>query len=91
MILGRDSLTGLVLNIRLYDHVIKADDGPLKVLTSPMADLGMYELKILNTGKITPEELFMNYYKKYIHELEEFCTSNKLLHVFLDADKKIHI
>ena len=46
MILGRDSLTGLVLNLRLSDHVIEADDVPLKGLTALMVDLGMYELKI---------------------------------------------
>ena len=64
MILGRDSLTVLVFNLELSDHVIKADDGPLNGLTAPMVDLGMYELKNLNTGNITPEELFVNYYKE---------------------------
>ena len=63
MILGRDSLSGLLLNLKLSDHVIEADDWPLKGFTAPMLDIGMYELKSLNTGKITPEELFMNYYK----------------------------
>ena len=64
MILGRDSLTGLVLNLGLSEHVIEADDGPLKGLTAPMIYVGMYELKNLNTGKNTPEEMFMNYYKE---------------------------
>ena len=64
MILGRYSLTVLVLNLKLSDHVIKADDRPLKGLTAPMVDIGVYELKNLNTGNITPEELFVNYYKE---------------------------
>ena len=64
MILGRDSLTGLLINLKLSDRVIYLDDGPLKGLTAPMLDLGMYELKILNTEKFTPAELFMNYYKE---------------------------
>ena len=29
-----------------------------------MLDLGMYELKNLNTWEITPADLFMNYYKE---------------------------
>ena len=46
MILGRDSLRGLLSNLKLSDHFIKADDGPLKRLTASMDDLGMYELQI---------------------------------------------
>ena len=43
MILGRDLLTELVLNIKLSEHVIEADYQPLKGLTAPMVDLGKYE------------------------------------------------
>ena len=64
MILDRDSLTGLVSNLGLSDHVIEADDVPLKGLTVPMIYVGMYELKNLNTGKITPEQLLMKYYNE---------------------------
>ena len=62
MILGRDLLTALRLNLKCSDHVIEVDDGPIKVLTAPMFDLGTYESRELNTGKITPEELFTNAY-----------------------------
>ena len=37
-----DLLTWLVLNLKLSDNVIKADDGPLKGSISPMVGLGMY-------------------------------------------------
>ena len=43
MILGRYISTPLRLNIKLSEHVIEAND------------LGTYEFKYLNTGKITPE------------------------------------
>ena len=33
-----------------------------------MVDVGMYKYKGLNTGKITPEESFTNYYAEEIHE-----------------------
>ena len=36
---------------------MKADDGLLKGSTAPMVDLGKYEFKILDIGKITSEEL----------------------------------
>ena len=39
MILGRYILTALGLNIKLSDHVIEADDGPLKGSTTPMVKL----------------------------------------------------
>ena len=42
MILGRDILTVLGSNIKLSDHVIESDDGPFKVLTAPIVDLGKY-------------------------------------------------
>ena len=42
MILGRDILTELRLNIKFSEHVIEADDGPFKGSTTPMVDLGTY-------------------------------------------------
>ena len=50
-----------------------------------MVDLGTYEVKYLNTGKITPEESFTNDYSEEIHESEKVRTSTKLLHVILYA------
>ena len=50
-----------------------------------MVDLGRYEFKILNTGKITPEELFTNAYIKKGHESEHLCIPTKRLRVILDA------
>ena len=52
IILGRYILTTSVLNIELSDHVIKLDDGPLKGSTAPMVDMGTYESKKFNTGKL---------------------------------------
>ena len=55
MILGIDIILALGLHQKLSEHVIKADCGPLKGSTAPMADLGMYKFKILNTEKLHPE------------------------------------
>ena len=62
MILGKDLLIPLVLNLELSDHVIEANDGPFKEYTAPMVNLGTYEFKDLKTEKIKPEESFMNAY-----------------------------
>ena len=67
MILGRDTLKALVLNIKLSYHVIKGDDGPFKSYTEPMVDLVTYEFKYLNKRKIIPEKLFMNNNTEDVH------------------------
>ena len=68
MILGRDLFSELKLNFKLSDHVIKVDDAPFKGSTTPMVDLGTYELKTLNTGKAKPEECFTNAYIEEVYE-----------------------
>ena len=44
----------LGLNIKFSEKFTKADDGPLKVSTSPVVDLGTCEFKDLNIGKLHP-------------------------------------
>ena len=53
MISGTYLLTALRLNIKLYDHIIEADDGPYKSSTAPKVDLGTYEFKDINTAKLS--------------------------------------
>ena len=52
---GRELLEALGLNLNLFEHAIKEDYGPLKGSLAPMVDLGLYELRHLNTGVITPK------------------------------------
>ena len=49
MILGRDILTALVLNLEFCDHIIEGNDGPFKGSMAPMFDMGTHEFKDLNT------------------------------------------
>ena len=58
MILGRDILIELGLNLKYSKHVIKSYDGPFMGATAPMIGLGAYLFKDLNTGKIKTEEYF---------------------------------
>ena len=76
------------MDLKLFDHVTKADDGTFKGSRAPMVDLGMYEFKHLNTGNITPEESFMNIHAEEIHELEQVRISTKQLRVILYAKYK---
>ena len=46
MILGRDILKALWLNIQWYDHVIEAYDGTLKGSMATIVDMGTYGFKI---------------------------------------------
>ena len=52
VILGRDILTKLGLNLELYDHVIEANDGTFKGCTVSMVDLGMHEFEDLNIEQL---------------------------------------
>ena len=50
-----------------------------------MIDLVTHKFKYLSTGKITPEEYFMNSYVYELYESEQLGTSTKLLSTILDA------
>ena len=54
VILVRYLLIELGLNFNFYKHIIEGGDGPFEASMAPMIDLGVYEFKYLNTGKITP-------------------------------------
>ena len=85
MILGRDLLTELGLNLKLSKHVIKADDGPFMGATAHMVDLGAYVFRDLNTGEINPEESFTEAYVEEVYESENIRTAPNLLRIILDS------
>ena len=62
IILVRDLLTALGLNLKFYGHSIESYDGTFKGSTAPMVDMGKYGFKDLNTRNITSEESFKNTY-----------------------------
>ena len=75
MILGRDILTSLVLNLIFSEHVIKTYYDPLTGSPAPMVDLGAYECKILNTGKLHLNSYYELLYRrnKLIVTIQYFC------------------
>ena len=69
MILGRDLLTELGLNLKISNHSIKYHDRPSIGATAPTVDLGRYVFKDLNTGKIKLKESLTDAYSEnYISE-----------------------
>ena len=58
MILGRDILIELGLNLKFSEHGIEADDWYFNWSTTIMVDFGTYLFKEFNTANIKPEELF---------------------------------
>ena len=66
-ILGRDILTALGLNLKFSYHAIESDDEIFIGSTASMVEMGVYEFKYLNKGKITPAESFMNSYVEEEH------------------------
>ena len=52
MIFGRYLLTSLRLNLKFYEYVIEAYYEPFKGSLSSMLDLGKYEFKDLDMGKL---------------------------------------
>ena len=60
-------------------YLIKEDDGHIIFLKEPMIDLRTYEFKNLNTGELTPEYFFPNFYAGKTNESDQVRTYNKLL------------
>ena len=77
MMLEQGILTELGFNLKLSEHVIKADDVPFNKSTSPVVDSGTYIHKYLNTGEIIPGESFTNYFVKEVYESEHVRTATK--------------
>ena len=55
MILGRYILIALGLYIKISIYVTESDTEPFKGSMSPTVNLGVYEFKYLNAGKIAPK------------------------------------
>ena len=63
MILGRDPLTALGLDLKLSEHVIAGGDVIYEVCTAPMVDISTYYYYQSNLKEFfKPEESFMDSY-----------------------------
>ena len=62
MILGRDILNALGLDLRFSENIIIGGDRPYKGCSAPMVDLSNYKFKSLTKKIVKPEESFINLY-----------------------------
>ena len=57
MILGRDLLTTLGLDLAFFENVIHGGQGPYKGCSSPMVDVNNYDFNILTKKQLNSKNL----------------------------------
>ena len=62
MILGRDLLTAMGLDLKFSENIIIVGEGLYKWCLVPMVDLGNYDFKYLTNKIVRPSESFINLY-----------------------------
>ena len=55
MILGRDLLTALGLDLKFSENVIRGVEGPHKGCSAPMFDVKTYDFNIVTSKTVKPE------------------------------------
>ena len=55
IILGRDLLTALRLDLKFFLNVIHGEEGPFKRYSAPMVDVNNYNFNILTAKTVKPE------------------------------------
>ena len=74
MILGRDLLTALGLDLKFSGNVICGGEGPYEGCSAPIVDVNSYIFNIAMSKTVKPEESFIN---TYVNECFEFQKCNK--------------
>ena len=88
MILGRDLLTALGLDLKLSEKIIIGGDGTYEGCPAPMIDLNNYEFKSLTDKMIKPEESFINLYVGKCLKPKSTISSTHRICRFLDTKYK---
>ena len=70
MILVRDLLTELGLDIKFSDNVIVGGEGPYEGCSPPIVYLSNYNFKSISDKTVKPEEYFINAYVSELFEYE---------------------
>ena len=70
MIIGRDLLTALGLELKFYDPVIVGSKSPYEGCLSPMVDMINYDYAHLTDKIVKPEESLLNFHVDTYFESE---------------------
>ena len=85
MILGRDLLTALGLDLKFSENIILGGDIPFKGCSVSMVDFITYDFKPLTDNKVKPEESFINAYFDECPKSEDTISSTCRIHRILDV------
>ena len=85
MILGRDLLTALGLDIMFSEIIINDGEVPYKGFSAPMVDVNNYDFNILTGKTVKPEESFINLYVSECFESESEISATLRMRRILDA------
>ena len=88
MILGRDLITALGLDLKYSENLIIGGAGPYELCLAPMADLSNYGFKSLAENIVKPEQSFIDSYVDKFLEFENSIHSMRKMHRILDAKYK---
>ena len=85
MILGRDLLTTLGMDLKFSDNVIIGEEVTYKWCSSPMFYVSNYNFKSIIDKTVKPEESFFNLYIDKCHESDSAINSTRIMRRILDA------
>ena len=85
MILGRDLLNALGLDLKFSDCVILGGYGPYKECFVPMVDVINYDFNIITAKTVKPEESFINSYADECFKSKSAITTTRRMRMTLDA------
>ena len=85
IILGRDLLIPLGLDLKFSENVIIGGEGPYEGCSSPMVDISNYGFKSITDRTVKPEESFVNLYADKCLESESEISSTRRMRRILDA------
>ena len=88
IILGRDLLTALVMDLKLSENVTHGVEGPYKGCSAPIVVVDNYDLNILTAKTVKPEESFIKSYVIECFESESAISATRRMRRILDAKYK---
>ena len=88
IILGRNLLTTLGLDLKSFDSGIVGGDGPHEGCLAPMFDISNYDYKTLTDKIVKPEESFLNSCVNECFESEKRISQTRKMRIILDTKYK---
>ena len=88
MILGRDLLTTLGLDLKFSENIMIGGKGPYEGCSAPIVDLNYYDFRSITDKTVKPEEYFNNSYVDECLKSESAISSTCRMQRILDAKYK---